>query len=192
MLGWLLAVLVRSSFAGTGPWLQQNAPFQHFDAVLLSLLVAYSLSQISNWVAKKDFLRKPLSERNMKRYGQLIEWLLAEAMEAGSLIELSMRNGKTYIGYVADKGENTEIDVDVGLVPVLSGYRDNETHELIIATNYSAVVKQCGEPSGPFAHVSPEQLKVLIPIREIVSARHFDLAVAEYFGQLVPVAPSAS
>ena len=84
------------------------------------------------------------------------------------------------------------IDVDVGLVPVLSGYRDNETRELIITTNYSAIVKQCGEPCGPFAQVSPERLKVLIPIREIVSARHFDLAVAKYFGLPVPVAPSTS
>ena len=117
----------------------------------------------------------------MKRHGQFIDLLLQDALDASTLVELSIKNGKTYIGYVTEKDIDSVSDADVGLVPILSGYRDNETRRLVITTNYAEVVLKCGKKEGEFAHLSLEQLRVLVPRNEIILARHFDQAVADYF-----------
>lgn len=185
VLGWLLAILMRTWFSDLGAWLDAgNAPFPHFDAVLISLLLAFGLSGVLNSATKPKDVQKEILEMDMKAHGQLIKNLLRQAMQAGSLIELSMRNGKTYIGYVTDQGGFTENDGDIGLIPALSGFRDNETRELVITTNYSPIINQCGKLDGEFPHLSRNQLKVLLPNREIVSARHFDLKVAAHFEHL--------
>lgn len=185
VLGWLSALLVRTWLTDFGAWLDAgNAPFPHFDAVLISLLLAFGLSNVLNSVTKPQDMQKQILEMDMKAHGQLIKNLLLQAMQAGSLIEISMRNGKAYIGYVTDQGGFTENDGDVGLIPALSGFRDNETRQLVITTNYSPIINQCEKSDGEFSHLSRNRLKVLVPNREIVSARHFDLTVAAHFGHL--------
>lgn len=120
-------------------------------------------------------------EKSMKRHGQFIDLLLQDVLDGSTLVELSLRIGKTYIGYVTEKNIDSVSDADVGLIPVLSGYRDNGTRRLVITTSYANVVLQCGKEGGEFTHLSREQLKVLVPRSEIISARHFDPAVAAHF-----------
>ena len=84
-----------------------------------------------------------------------------------------MRNGKSYIGFPLKNEAFIHSDADVRVIPVLSGYRKKETRELEITTNYSAVIRSLG--------AGAESLTVVLPSREIVSARLFDPELYEIF-----------
>ncbi len=170
-------------------FLGKYAPFENFDAVVLSFLLAAFLIWLLNYFAKPEYVRRRISERDLKEHGQLIDWLLQNALESSSLVELSLKGGKSYIGYVTQKELDSASDADVGLIPVVSGYRDNDTRRLVITTSYSEIILKCGDDSSEFAHLSIDDLSVLIPRSEIALARHFDWAVAEYFGQTESMNP---
>lgn len=89
--------------------------------------------------------------------------------------------GKSYIGYPVRSDMRTVDDTDVSIVPFLSGYRDPKTKELKITTEYWKVVEQCFVEDGPLEHLTPEDFKVVLPRREIASARGFDLGAYEEF-----------
>ena len=109
------------------------------------------------------------ASRAAERDGDLVELLIAESIDTQKLIELSLRNRKSYIGIGVFSGIET-IDrdkADVELLPLASGYRDEHTQELVITENYAEVLEE---------HPYPEydDFRVVIPMSEIVSARVFD------------------
>ena len=187
--GWCLATVWRLSYPEFDAWLERNAPFRNFDAIVVSIIFAVFLPWFLNCFAKPESVRKRISERNLKDHGQLIDWLLQDALESPSLVELSLKGGKSYIGYVTQIEMDTVSDADVGLIPVVSGYQDNDTRRLVITTNYSEIILKCEDEASEFGHLSIEDLEVLIPRKEISLARHFDWGVAEYFGQLESMNP---
>lgn len=133
-------MVLRSDLPELDSWLEQNAPFKNFDAIVISVLFAVGLPCLMNRLVKPDEVRKRISERNLKDHGQLINWLLQEALESSTLVELSLKSGKIYIGYVTEIEMETVSDADVGLIPVLSGYRTTDTQKLVITSNYSEVI----------------------------------------------------
>lgn len=187
--GWLLSSVWRASYPKIDDFLEKYSPFENFDAVFLSFLLAAFLIWFVNYFAKPESVRKRISERNLKSHGQLIDWLLQSAMESSSLVELSLKDGESYIGYVTQTEMDTVSDADVSLIPVMSGYRDNDTRKLVTTTTYSEVILKCGDEGSEFDHLSIEDLSVLIPRKEIALARYFDWAVAEYFGQFEGMSP---
>ena len=82
-----------------------------------------------------------------------------------------------------DSGIKTRGDSDVMLLPVLSGYRDNQTKKLIFIENYAFALHSKSEQNE-----SPSDFAIAIPKALISSVRLFDLDVfAESFdGDLPP------
>ena len=85
------------------------------SGVVLSLVIA----GIANCFISKKAAAKTVSSAS----GDLIEWPLQDAMDRKYLVELSMENGKTYIGCPVDSGITTSEQSDISLVPLFSGYR---------------------------------------------------------------------
>ena len=52
------------------------------------------------------------------------------------------------------------------MIPSASGYREEETGKLVLATSHAEVLGA--------GHAPPERFPVVIPVSEIVSVRHFD------------------
>ena len=66
-----------------------------------------------------------------KENSDLVELLMAESLIREELVELSLRNGKSYIGFALDSGiDRPQGEPDVSLIPMASGYRDKYTQEL--------------------------------------------------------------
>ena len=124
------------------------------------------------------------SERGARRtageVGDHIELLIDSSMRNRRLIELSLRSRKTYVGYATETGIGRNTDTDVILVPLLSGHRDTETLRLSLETNYDPVIetymKTASSPTRP-------DLRVVIPLSEIVTARLFELSLYRVFQQ---------
>ena len=81
------------------------------------------------------------------------------------------RARKIYIGWVVDTGVGSSPDADVSMVPMYSGYRDEDTLDLRITLDYDLVISRnlAGDPSR-----KREDFRVLVPMSEIVSVRLFD------------------
>ena len=110
--------------------------------------------------------------------GDVVELLVSEAMEDDKYVELSLRNRKSYIGVPLESGLGRQGQSDISIIPLASGYRDQNTQELNITTHYAPVVDRLVREGSliPFG-----DFQIVIPMSEIVSARIFHLEAYELF-----------
>ena len=105
----------------------------------------------------------------------LIEVLLQEAVEDQFLVELTMENGKVYIGHPVGSGIFAPGQGDVTIVPFVSGYRDKKTRTFRLTTFYVDALERFTQ--GTDAQIRMTDFHVVLPKRQINSARRFDLEV---------------
>ena len=112
--------------------------------------------------------------------GDLIELLLAEAMEQRRLVEISLASGKSYIGHVLVSGIECSTDSDIKLLPLASGHRCKEKQELRITLRYPSHAWSY-HPDLAATMQAAKIYQVVIPISDVVSARFFDFQTYEMF-----------
>lgn len=152
-------------------------PFPYSGAAVLSALLGFALPFIINY----GYGQEKATKRAAERTGDFIGLLLAESMERQMAVELSLKNGKSYIGFALNTGLGANIESDIVLLPVSSGYRRQDTHELEITTHYAPVILEfLKDPDSSLAY---EDFRVIVPLAEIVSARLFDEDVYYRFQQ---------
>ena len=151
-------------------------PFDYSGTVALSLLLGPLLPIVINrlYGAEKAAQRTAISN------GDLIELLISESIEREEFVELSLRSGKSYIGVALVSGIASHGESDIALIPIASGYRKEDTHELQITTNYAPVFEKFIIESSDLVY---EDFRIVIPMSEIVSARIFDPDLYESFQQ---------
>ena len=161
----LIVVLLGNIFSSieTSWSLNSISPFSATPTVIaiLGLLVPF--------VGNRFYSRERAASRAAVRDGDLVELLIAESIETQKLIELSLRNRKSYVGIGIVSGIET-IDkdkADTKLLPLASGYRDEHTQELFIIENYAEVLQE-------HSYARYDDFCIVIPMSEIVSARIFD------------------
>lgn len=137
-------------------------PYPFADTVALGILASFILPFICNfiWTAHESDKKAAVDS------GNLIELLLRESIEQGKFIEITLQNRKSYIGSAIDSGAINYQETDISLIPVASGYRDKDTQELRITTNYAPIIRK--------SYATYKNFRVVIPMSEIVSARLFD------------------
>ena len=111
------------------------------------------------------------AKKSAKDNGDLIEWVIQDSLDRQALVEVTTRNGKSYIGFARESGITAQGETDVGLIPLASGYRKPDTRELVITTRYATALHRCLESEFPSLRV--EDFQVVLPTSEIVSARLF-------------------
>ena len=115
---------------------------------------------------------RALAESN----SDLIEVLLDDAMQGDWYVELALETGKSYVGLPVRTAYATSSEAaDVELIPLFSGDRTGETRELRL-TRYCGddIRRLVDDPTGLRERLSPRDFRVVIPLREVVTARLFD------------------
>ncbi len=171
--GVILAFIAHSIIFALNPYIPEISemwdtfiPISHSGTTMLTALLAFVLPFPGNhFYSKERAARRAATES-----GDLIELLIAESIEHQRLIELSLRSGKSYIGFALESGVTRQGEADIALIPIASGYRDKDTHELKITTNYARVVQESLDDSLGLVY---EDFRIVIPMPEIVSARVF-------------------
>lgn len=146
-------------------------PSEYDDTAILSLAPGFALPFLLNWFND----REKAAQRTARRRGGFVELLIADSRAREKPVELSLRSGKCYIGFASgfpvEGGIIRRDESDVALIPIASGYRDNDTKELKITTNYAPVIQAWLAESEPDS--SDKDFSIVFPISEIVSARIF-------------------
>ena len=91
----------------------------------------------------------------------------------------TLSNGKAYVGFVLNAPNPVVQRRSIQLLPLLSGYREPDTHRLVFVTNYSDVIEQVTAGSANTMQVA--DLSVVIPIDQIAYTHLFDLITYEQF-----------
>ena len=145
----------------------------------LSVLLGFVLP----FVANHCYSQEKAARRIARESGDLIELLISESIEEQKVVEVSLRSGKSYIGFALESGITRQGEADIALIPIASGYRDKDTQELEITNYYAAVIKKSlDNPSTSPGRVY-EDFQIVIPMSEIVSARIFYFDVYQQFQQ---------
>src|SRR5262249_40030519 len=99
-----------------------------------------------------------------------LEGFLWDATSRSLSVMITMDNGKVYIGNAIEAPKPGEKKTWIRLEPLLSGFRNKDTHKLEIATSYFWIHRDAGK-----GHISVEDFDVLLPIDGIHSVHPFDL-----------------
>ena len=141
-------------------------PLDYSGTAAVTFVLAAALPWILNWLPRFD--RFTARQNSAKAAGDEISLIIDQAMVEGRFVELSLASGKSYVGSPIQGTFGHRDDGDVALIPIASGYRDKDSRELVITTNYAPVIED------QLAELALDHLKVAFPMREIVSARLFD------------------
>lgn len=181
-----LAVLFLDRF---WPWsvelLESYAPFPYSSTAILSVFLAVSLPYVLN----RRYSQKKAALQIARDSGDLVELLIAEAIQELKLVELSLRSGKSYIGLARESGIMSHGESDIALVPYFSGYRDKDTQELKITFNYVPMIRESLGNQSNNNKLRYDDFQIVIPMSEIISARIFDLDVYEISRKHLQQAP---
>ena len=137
------------------------APFEHSGTVMLTAVLAVVMPPILNQFSNDNECAKRTSLTN----GDLVEWLVQDCLDHHTLVEISMKSGKSYIGLATHSGVSTSGSTDIALIPFASGYRASETRELTMTTYYTDTLASYKGDADDF--------RIVIPRAQIASARKF-------------------
>ena len=155
-------------------------PDPYTSEVAVSLALALVLPPLFNCRLGFPYTKLRGARRVASNAGDHIELLIDRAIEDREAIEVSLRSRKTYIGVAVESGIGAGADTDLALIPLLSGYRKEDTLELVVTTNYFDIISEyTGQSSGR----TMRDLRVVIPLTEVMSARLFDMELYRAFQQ---------
>lgn len=147
-------------------------------AGVLGIPFAWLLAYLLNFPAERS--RKKRVRELAASDGNLIEVLLCDAIEQKWSIEVSLESDKSYVGLpLRTSFPSQGIAKDIELVPVLSGHRDKKTQSLKLdrfyGNHFLELLDKGYKRRGQTVKVT--DFKVVIPTRQIVSARLFDIGI---------------
>ena len=145
-------------------------PIENSVVLTFTIILAALLPLVFNFSYKEIKAARKVAEQN----GDFIELLIDQAISEDLPVELSLRSGKSYVGYVIESQLARQSEVDIVLVPIASGFRKTETRELEITIHYSSVIKE-------FDKKVIRDFRIVIPMSELISARLFDREVYARF-----------
>lgn len=160
----LLALLSPLCPQGCAAW-TTLVPFPYAGTFVLSAGLGYVLPFLLN----RYYSQQEAARLAIARHGNLIEQLMAEAIERQILVQLSLKSGKVYVGLGLASALAGPDALEISLIPLASGYRAAGTQTMHLTTYYAPVLEQIPK------HLTDEDFRVVIPLTEVVSARLFDL-----------------
>jgi len=141
-------------------------PWPFIGTASLSTVLGY----FSPWLINRFWMDAETSKDTaIENSGDPLAILLNDAIARNSPVEISLQSRKFYIGYVTSFPLPDSKNKHLALLPLLSGYRDPQSLRFNFTTNYS--------PARQLKDFDANDLKVVIPVDTILSARFFDASV---------------
>lgn len=168
----LLAIWVHTSYKAAywEEWLRQHNILYSFAGTgAIAVIIAYTLAKIGNLIISADKAKRLLIDEHANGLLRLFHKAAFEAR----MVSVTLSSRKVYIGYVVRTPSLTPEEQFVGILPVVSGYRDKDTLRMEITTNYGPVIS-----SGA---TSAHDFEVTFALASIDSASLFDPAAYPLF-----------
>lgn len=162
--GWLLVTGIGYPFLGTG---------------VCALALAVILPFVGNAIVGTDRAKAILIRQDDNGFLRLFHRAATEAR----IVSVTLTSKKVYIGYITRTPSLSPQQQFVGLLPLLSGYRDKDTMRLAITTNYARVFA-----SGKY---NTEDFEITFCLDAISTANLFEPNAYPLFGDLAATETSS-
>jgi len=126
------------------------------------------------------------TRRAINAWNDYLEVLLERALRETKQVSVSVKSRKVYVGFVTSNFDPAYERKFIRILPTSSGYRDENTQELVLTTDYAKVYQQIIQEDNAFLLGGVEDFLIVIPVAEISSANLFDPAAYQKFQQLSP------
>ena len=140
----------------------------------IETVVAIALGGLSPYVFNVFYSAERGYRRAAESTGDHMELLISDALRNQSPIEISLRSRKLYIGFVTGHNATRHSDIAVALIPLYSGHRTEEDLSFVIDIDYGHTLGRFFEENTTLEPLDPDDVRMVIPVGEIVSARQFD------------------
>jgi hypothetical protein len=150
---------------------QRFSPYSDSATPALALLLGATL-----WYPLNLLIPFNIALARFHRLGftDAMDRFLFEAAEKKTLLQLSLSDGKFYIGQIKSLAANPVAPNSfVRILPQVSGYRDKDTKELIFTTFYEEVYEDLIQQAG-FSEATLDQFIKILPFSSVTSANEFD------------------
>lgn len=158
----LVVLLIHCLFPRANTVWQSAIPYAFSDTAALGALISFIVPDIGNRIWKEEQSAVKAAEDN----GDRIELLIMDSIQRERFVEITLKSRKSYIGRALRSRSVNYNQPDVSLIPVMSGYRDKDTQELVLTTNYAPVMS--------LSYLDYADFRIVIPKSQIVSVRLFD------------------
>lgn len=152
----------------------------YFWTAFFAFFFAVICTEIFNLILFKFnfFNRESALSRAVRKHGDEIEQLFRTSVIKGELMQISLKNGKIYIGF-ADVIPVPQETNYMKIMPILSGYRDSDNFKVTYTTQYMPVYEEYLK-SSPNPKLDLD-FTLIIKQDEILSAGLFDMEVSGLF-----------
>ena len=164
-------------------WMAIVSPFG-VPEVLATFFGAFVLGPVLAGLVNAFYGAERASTDIIEKYGGEREKFLFAAMESEDLVLVTLRSRKVYVGwplYTPDPRRETK---DFRLFPAASGYRDEQTLELKLTTQYSGVYERI--EAGEYSDLQVEDFDTILPLEEVESANLFSLEIDQDLFKIPP------
>lgn len=158
----------------------------------LAMLAGWPLAWLLNLVFWKDYwLRRAIRK-------DALEAFLLDAADREISIALTMDDRKVYVGYVVSGFDPAIGRKCILLLPLMSGYRNQETHKVNFTTFYTDLYGDDGSADktaplpAPLEHLTAKDFITVLPADRIASYRLFDAPAYREFQKPKPREPTKS
>jgi len=150
-------------------WLRPTPQRTLEIALIFSPLAGHFAAKIFNiFTSKRKHFAAALANNEF-------EWLLSDAISKGSMVLLSMSNGKEYVGFVDTVRDPAEGERRFfSVLPMMSGHR-TENLQLNFTTFYDHIYSKIqDDQSAELDHVRLEDFLTVFPVANVRAIRLFD------------------
>lgn len=144
---------------------------------VLAAVVALALSLLGNLIVGVDRAKAIIIRDHDNGFLRLFHRAATESL----MVSVTLASKKVYIGYIVRTPNLSPEQQFVGLLPLLSGYRDKDTMRLVITTNYAKVLHSDLSAADDF--------ELTFSLAVIETANLFDVKAYPLFGDTHPGAP---
>ena len=175
LLIFVLVVAVSAAYGlrVDGMW-RQFSPYADSGAPALALLIG-----VTAWYPLNLLIPYKTALERFHRMGNsdAMDRFLFEAAESNAVLQLTLSDGKFYVGKIKSLAANPISPSSfVRVLPYASGYRDKDTKELCFTSFYEEVYDELVKEPG-FTEESLDQFIKILPFTAIFSANRFDAAM---------------
>ena len=157
----------------------------------VAMLAGFPFAWLLNLVFKEDYWLRRAIKKNT------FEATLLEAADREFPIMVTMDDGKVYVGYVVEGFNPGEDRKFLSVLPLMSGYRTEDTHKVTFTTFYIDAYGSEPDPKptaktplpGNLGHLSAEDFRLVLPVDKLGSCRLFDAVAYRSFQKRGAPAP---
>ena len=144
-------------------------PIKNTLTILLGILLSIIVACINNKIVPRN---KAVIKAAIKN-GDHVEILFHDALLKKKPVEVMLKSGISYVGYVLRTG-SYPVESDVSIIVLMSGYRDEKTKRLRLTDNYASKIQAIMSEHHQDGFRGKD-IRVVFPIENVETVRMFDI-----------------